>query len=105
MNLISIGTERKMFSDNPTRDRILYMGQDFEQYHIVVFTLKKNSFKNEKIANANIYPTNSSNKLLYIFDAIKICFKILKYFSEKQKKETVITVQDPFECGLVGFFV
>lgn len=105
MNVISIGTERKMFSDNPTRDRILYMGQNFEQYNIIVFALKKNGFKNEKIGKAHIYSTNSSNKLLYIFDAIKICFNILKSFSEKQRNETVITAQDPFECGLVGLFV
>ncbi len=105
MNVVSIGTERKLFEDSPTRDRVLSMGKSFSEYHIVVFSTKENKFKKQIIGNTHIYPTNSSHKLFYIFDAIKIVFSILKNFEEKQKKETVLTVQDPFECGLVGLVV
>jgi len=105
MNVISIGTERKLFGDNPTRDRILSMGKSFEEYHLIVFSVRANKFEKQIIGNATIYPTNSLNKLLYIFDAIKICFRILNNLSKEKRKETVFTVQDPFECGLVGVVV
>lgn len=105
MNVISITTERKLFENNPTRDRILSMGKSFETYHLIVFSLRTNKFEKQIIGNATIHPTNSLNKLFYIYDAIKICVRLLNNLIRDKRKETVLTVQDPFECGLVGFVV
>lgn len=105
MIVISIGTERKMFSDNPTRSRVLEFGKTFEKYHIVVFTKKGSGYVSQNTGNAILYPTNSSNKLMYVIDAIRICFKILKTLSSAECAKTVITTQDPFECGIVGLVV
>lgn len=105
MIVISIGTERKLFTQNPTRDRILTMGNCFEQYHIVTLALKKDGFHQEIIGNAIIYPTNSSSKIWYIWDAIKVTYRIAKKLSVAEKQKTIITAQDPFECGFVGWVV
>ncbi len=105
MIVISIGTERKLFSENSTRERILNMGKDFEQYHLIVFSLAKDTFKQQVIGNAILYPTNSYSKIGYVWDAIKIAYRITKLFSRNEKNNTVITAQDPFECGFVGFIV
>ncbi len=105
MIVISIGTERKLFTQNPTRDRILIMGNRFDQYYIVTLALKKEGFHQEMIGNTVIYPTNSSSKVWYIWDAIKITYRIAKKLSVSEKQKTVITAQDPFECGFVGWMV
>jgi len=100
MIVISIGTERKLFENNPTKDRILEMGKEFDKYHLIVFS--KRGFKKYEEGNAIIYPTNSFFKLLYIFDAIRIAKKIVKNIPKEEKNNTVITAQDPFECGWVA---
>ncbi len=105
MIVISIGTERKVFSQNPTRERVLSAQVGFERCHLIVFSLKKNNFKKESIDNTILYPTNSSLKILYIWDAIRIAYKIIMSISRHEKNNTVVTVQDPFECGLAGLFI
>jgi len=44
-----------------------------------------------------IYPTNSASKIHFIFDALKICKRIIN-----QEKVDLISTQDPFGTGLVG---
>ncbi len=105
MIVLSIGTERKLFSQNPTRDRVLGMGKSFEQYHLVVFSLAKDNFKQETVGSAIIYPTNSFSKLFYVWDAISITRKIAKKLSREEKQKTVVSVQDPFECGIAGLVI
>lgn len=105
MIVISIGSERKMFSSNPTRDRILRFGESFEQYHLVVFSLRKDHFQKTIIGNAHVYPTNSRSKLLYIFDAINIALRIIRTISKVKNDNVVVSAQDPFEAGLAGYVV
>lgn len=109
MKIISIGTDRNIFDQNsPVRGRIAGYGTIFDELHIVIFSKKHLNLKEQKIAdNVWIYPTNSNSKVGYIFDAIKLGKKI---FTKMQgdvragdKKSIVITAQDPFECGFVGW--
>ena len=72
MIVIAIGTERKLFSQNPTRDRILSVVSGVEKYHAIVFTLAKDKFEPQTIANAFFFFFNSKLKIFYIFDAIKV---------------------------------
>ncbi len=102
MIVIAIGTERKLFSENPTRDRILNVVSGVEKYHAIVFTLAKDKFKSQAIGNAVFHPTNSKFKIFYIFDAIKIGISLLKDFNKSEKDKIVVSTQDPFECGFVG---
>lgn len=102
MNLISIGTDRKVFEeDSAVRQRIVEYGKIFGEMHIVVFSTRIMNHESRIKISENIfaYPTNSKNKFFYIFDA----FKIGKALSSKLKAlNSVISTQDPFETGLVG---
>jgi len=111
MIVISIGTDRKIFDrDSDIRQRVIEYGQLVEEMHIIVFNRgdidDTNNLQRLQIANnVFVYPTNSYNRLFYIFDAVKIFRKIIKNLKSKIGNfydEILITVQDPFECGLVG---
>jgi len=65
-----------------------------------------------EIQNSNIilYSTNSLNRWFYVFDAIRIGRCVIKNLKLKiensnNNDEIFITCQDPFETGLVGWFI
>lgn len=91
-----ISIDRKVFEkSSDVRRRISLYGSLVDELHVIVFAKKSLLFKNEEISeNVFLYPTNSSNKLRYIHDAIKIGNSILGV--------DLITTQDPFETGVVG---
>lgn len=103
MKIISIGTDRKLFDKgSAVRQRIIEYGKFFEEIHIIVFSLQKadDKISNVKVSeNIFVYPTNSKNKLFYIWDAFFIGKKII---SRIKNSSCVITTQDPFETGVVG---
>jgi glycosyltransferase involved in cell wall biosynthesis len=75
-----------------------------KEMHVIVFSLKTQGFKDFSKENLFVYPTNSTSKLMYMVDAIRIGKKIVtrEGFSPNN---TVITCQDPFETGLVGYLL
>lgn len=102
MKVISIGTDRNLFKDGSSvRDRQIEYGGLFEELHIVVFTKKGFASKVQLSPNVWVYATNSFSQLTYIRRAVKIAEHIAKDRNLK-KTDTLVTVQDPFECGLVG---
>ena len=89
-----ISTDRNLFKeDSEVRQRIVEYGGLVEELHIIVFSKRK--FENQNFGNVFLYPTNSLTKFNYIPDAIKIGGKI--------SKPDLITTQDAFECGYVGY--
>ena len=96
MKVIMISTDRKAFEEgSEVRERFGKYGSLVDELHIIVFAEKKLSFKSEKLSQSVfLYPTNSSSKLRYINDAVKIGNSI--------SKADLITTQDPFETGIVG---
>lgn len=101
MKLISISTDKKIFEEGSSvQERMKEYGSLFNEFHIVVFSLKKHKFKKVQISdNTWIYPTQSFCKLMYVFNAKKIASSIL---AQKTSGDWVVTTQDPFETGLVG---
>ncbi len=99
MNVLSIGTDKKIFeAGSAARMRMIEYGTLFKELHIIIFTLKKQGFKAEKIAeNVWIYPTNSLSRFLYPFSAFRLFKKNLK-----QTAFDVVTAQDPFETGIAA---
>jgi glycosyltransferase involved in cell wall biosynthesis len=99
MNILVIGTDRKIFEkDSDVRKRVIEYSTLAEEYYVIVFSLKSHNLKTEKIAsNAWVIPTNSSSKLLYVFDAIRL--------GKKMSDIDVISAQDPFESGLVAYLI
>lgn len=68
-----------------------------EELHIIVFTMKNQELEPNNTGNLHIYPTKSSSKWLYGLNAYFIAQKL------KKNGMTLVTAQDPFETGLIGF--
>lgn len=119
MKVLNIGTDKNLFEENSeVRKRMIDYGDMVHELHIIVFSKRKSLILNPKSQISNnifVYPTNSKNKLFYIFDAYKIGKKIVRNClsaGEAGKLEIrnshdkfLITSQDPFETGLVGWLI
>ena len=101
MKVISISMDRKLFEGGSAiLERQKEYATKMAELHIVVFSLRKNDYKYSSFGNLHIYPTNSSSKLFYISDALKIGKKIIE-----NTGNVVVSTQDPFETGLVGYLL
>lgn len=98
MKLLILSTDRNIAKEGTlSYSRHSKYGNLFNEVHIIIFSLKKHNIASEKIAdNVFIYPTNSSYRLFYGLDAIKIGRKLNVDF---------VTAQDPFETGFVAYFL
>ncbi len=87
------------------RSRLLEYGRLAEELHIIVFAKRSHGFKMETFPpNIFAYPTNSANRWMYIFDALRISKRIhTKY--QIPNTDWVVTAQDPFESGIAGYFI
>lgn len=96
MKILSIGTDRKIFDEkSSSARRMLGYGEMVDELHIIVFSLQGLSLKQKKLSEkVFLYPTNSRNRLMYLWDAIRIGRKI--------KNIDLVSTQDPFETGFVG---
>jgi len=103
MNVIMIGTDRKIFENGSTvRLRMADYGKICDELHIIVFSRGSQKYVSQQIAqNVWIYPTESLSPLTYISRAVRLVKKIM---SDRQFDpwSTVISCQDPFETGLAG---
>ena len=89
----------------------------FEELYIVVLTTKNIKYQIaniKKIDNLFLYSTDSRNKLWALWDAYKIGKKILRdnkvmdpsvRWDDRVGHDWVITAQDAFELGLVGYLL
>ncbi len=106
MKILSIGSDRKLFEDgSAVQSRLLEYGRLVDELHVIVFAKRSAGLKPEAFSNnIFLYPTNSANRLMYIFDALRISKRIhTKY--QISNTDWVVTTQDPFESGLVGYFI
>lgn len=104
MKVLSIGTDRLIFATgSDVRRRLLDYGELFSELHVIVFAKKNLGYKKEQLAdNIFIYPTNSRGRLSYLWDAFKIGRILL---AGGAKEDWTITSQDPFETGLVAWWL
>lgn len=102
MKVISIGSDRNLFKDgSAVRQRQIEYGTLFDELHIIVFTKFGFEKKVQLSPNVWVYATNSFSKLTYVTRAVKIAGRIVKERNMK-RMDALVTVQDPFESGLVG---
>ncbi len=101
MKLLVIGSDRNVFDpESAVRKRLVEQGAMVDEMHIIVFSLRKAHYVDERISdNAFIHPTDSWSKIFYLFDAWRIGIKIIPQGTD----DWVISVQDPFESGIVGY--
>lgn len=93
--------DRKLFEEgSAVLTRSLEYASKMEELHIIVFSLKKHGLQIKKVNNLSIYPTNSSNRISFLFDAYRLGKKIIKKNNFELGK-SVITVQD--YMGVIGY--
>jgi glycosyltransferase involved in cell wall biosynthesis/putative flippase GtrA len=99
--VISIGTGQNIFdTESAVRRRMIEYGRLFDELHMIVFSPAGKKLENQKLSeNVYLYPSNSKRRAFFLFDYLKIIKGIIR---EKGKKDFVVTVQDPFETGVVG---
>ncbi len=105
LSVLMISTDKNIFKiGSAARERMAEYGKLFRQLHIIVFTKRFQKFKADKISeNVWVYPTRSWTRWLYALDAIKVAK--LQFAKFLPKIISVISAQDPFETGIVGWLI
>lgn len=107
MIILSIGSDAKLFeSESAVRRRLIDQASWFDEIHVIVAS--KNILSGNSKVNINnklyLYPVKSNFKIIIFFKLIYIFFVTARRLKRKQK-DLYITSQDPFEVGLVSFFI
>lgn len=100
MKILIIGSDRELFNQNSAvSKRTIEYAMVAGEISVIVFNvgLQQEIVLFDKV---KVYPTNSLNKYLSVFDAIKIGAKIIK-----ERGIEIISTQDPFEAGLAGLLL
>lgn len=101
MRVLQIGSDRSkrgsIVSSSPSFERQEAYARSFGTLDDISFTLRSDGFKPYKSALRSVYPTNSANRLIYLFDALRIARTL--------EKPDVVSAQDPFEAGFVGWLI
>jgi glycosyltransferase involved in cell wall biosynthesis len=108
MKLLMISTDRSIFEeDSAVRERLIEQAALVSELHVVVFTLPGEQFKKFSIGELHVYPSMSSHKLTYLPDAYEAAKRLLRRKSKHALKEEgwLVTTQDPFETGILGYLV
>lgn len=103
MNVLSIGYGRHLFkADDPERKRIEKCAEAAGSLDMIVFTLRSDElFVTKTDVGLTLHPTNSFSRFTMMFDAFKIASKIIK----TQPSLPLVTTQDPFETGIIGYLL
>lgn len=103
--VITVGYGRHFFSKgNLERNRMLNCAKETESLDVIIFTFAKDGFSKDEAGEGLVFhPTNSSSKVTAVWDAFKIASSIIK--KETNKEEVIVSTQDPFEAGLVGYLL
>jgi len=103
MKVLTISTDRKIFEvESPSAKRMIEYGQLFEEFSLIIFSLKKSGLKVTSLSpRVKVYPTASFSRAFYLWDALLLGFKIIR--TNHYGSTDFVSVQDPFETGLVGW--
>jgi len=101
-----VSTDRSIFREgSPARIRMAEYASLVERLDIIVFAKRSLHFKPTVIAsNATAYPTNSFFRFMYPVGAYSLAEKIVDP-ELLQYSNMLVTTQDPFETGIVGYFI
>lgn len=106
MNILMIGLDYTLAMPSSevvgdTQKRHTMYAKYVESIHIIIQCVKRPNLKTQKLAeNLFIYPTNSSSRIKAVYDSYKIASRICK-----NHQIDLITTQDPFTCGFVGYLL
>jgi len=103
LKILMIGTDRNLVvPGSAVSQRAKDYANLVEELHIVLLSDLSHGLKDTQLGpNVWVYPTNSSSKYFRPLDAARIGNKVV--FDKKfTRGKSVITTQDPFECGWAG---
>jgi glycosyltransferase involved in cell wall biosynthesis len=105
LNVLMIGLDRDIIRDtkNPTFRRQKAYADEVSSLSFIVYTPKDPKGKNHSAisdGNISVFPTNSTNKLTYFFDTLKIGKEIVR-----EKGIDIVVTQDPLATGLCGYLL
>jgi len=106
LKVLIVSTDRRILEEkSAVSERMKEYSALVGELYIVLLSDSNHGLKETKLAeNVWVYPTNSSFKIFRPRDAAKLGKKIV--FEKKfVRGESLITVQDPFECGWAGIRV
>lgn len=105
MNILMLSTDRAVFDEeSPVRRRLTEQAALVSSMHVIVLSKKSDQFEAKHFGRRlAVYPTGSSGRLAYLSDAYRLGKKILR--AGRPLKHWVITTQDPFELGAVGYLL
>lgn len=106
MNILNIGLDYTLAMPisevmGDTRKRQIMYARHVKSLHIVVQCLRRPNLQTQRLAeNLFIYPTNSRSRIKAVHDSYRIANRICK-----DHQIDLITTQDPFTCGIVGYLL
>jgi glycosyltransferase involved in cell wall biosynthesis len=106
LKVLMVSTDRQIFIPrSAVQERMKEYGALVEELHIVVLTDAAHGFKEIQLsANTWAYPTNSWMKFMRPIDGGRLGKKIV--FNRRfVRGRSVVTAQDPFECGWAALSV
>ncbi|MCF7815443.1 MAG: glycosyltransferase [Candidatus Pacebacteria bacterium] len=104
MEILTVGIARKIL-DVKSREyrRMRTYAKHFEAFHAIVLTRKEHGYGDVlHDETLNIYPTNSSSRMMMLWDAYRIGKEIAR---QKRKSTLIISAQDPLEIGWLCFLL
>ncbi|MCL4390422.1 MAG: glycosyltransferase family 4 protein [Patescibacteria group bacterium] len=100
MRILSIGLDRALFDqESDTFWRVSTYASWFVNYTVIVTTLKSEKRKEFSQKSLRVIPTNSTIRLLYPLDVLRIAWQ------NRKESFDLVTVQDPFICAIAGVLV
>jgi glycosyltransferase involved in cell wall biosynthesis len=102
MNVLAISYGKNLFSAGIERDRQLACAEAVTSLHTIVF-LKQGTAETAVEGNFHLYPSGGRSKIGRLIAAYRTGANILR--KRDIKESWVITTQDPFEAGLVGYLL
>jgi len=101
MRVLQIGADRSkrgiLFRGSPAFKRQEAYAKQFGHLDIIGFSLRSDGAKPVDEGALRVYPTGSPAKWRFGFDALRIARRL--------GRPDVVSVQDPFETGLVGWWI
>src|SRR3989338_6524026 len=103
LKVLMISSDMKILEEgSAVSERMKEYGALVEELHIVLLSDARHGLKDKQLPNnVWVYTTNSSINFLRPIDACRLGKKIV-FDSKFVRGKSIITVQDPFECGWVG---
>ncbi len=111
MKILMISRDAGILKEgSDVQKRMAEYGALADELHIVVFA-KQLATHNAQLttrkisSNVWVYPTNSRNKWFYVCDAYAVAKRIISISYKLKAKSWLVTTQDPFETGIVGWLI